>query len=700
MIPADSRISSCGRLECKPGLGYTRFPLQASTDGNAIVYEATPLSPSGGAAVENEYIARRTPDGWQNVNLTPSRLTSRGGAGGKGYKAFDPGLGRGLMQQGLPSLTTAAPIEYPNFYLQPTGAPSTLGSLLINEPPNRLPGEGAGSLDLAYAGASADLTRVFFKANDALTEATPFAPEAAGGALGEANLYEWENGQLRLVNVGPGNAETFPGATFGSTAALTDAISADGSHVFWTTAAGQLYVRIAAQETRKVEDPGAFVVGSANGSKALLNDGCLYDIEIGGCEVLTTGQGGLDLGGFKGLLGHSKDLSRLYFVTGPTEGTGDLTSGSTTVGDVHTSGSFRIGQTIEGEGIPAGTIVIAVGSGTLQFSGAPTKTTADAKLAAQGLLAGGEPNSAGATATVRGLNLYSWSNGSSSFVATLEPKDTANWQAAEASPSGNWFVFLSRVPLTGYDSTGPCESKLGETFQVPCPEAFIYNSASGSLQCASCNPTGTSPLGGTVLRELESATPANSPSYQPRFLIDSGRLYFDTQDSLTPADTNAGAEDVYQFEPNGVGTCVSEGGCVSLISAGREAGDSNFIAMDPSGNNVFFTTRDRLVPTDKDELIDLYDARVGGGIASEAVSPPRPCLGEACQPAQPAGTESQPNSSSPTEGNVKSTKCKKGKVKRHGHCVKKGKHKKGKHKKHKQHKHKAHGQKSKQGGSK
>ena len=50
---------------------------------------------------------------------------------------------------------------------------------------------------------------------------------------------------------------------------------------------------------------------------------------------------------------------------------------------------------------------------------------------------------------------------------------------------------------------------------------------------------------------------------------------------------------------------------------------------------MFFFTRQALVGQDEDELVDLYDARVGGGIAAQNPPPPAaPCLGEACHPAQ------------------------------------------------------------------
>ena len=45
-------------------------------------------------------------------------------------------------------------------------------------------------------------------------------------------------------------------------------------------------------------------------------------------------------------------------------------------------------------------------------------------------------------------------------------------------------------------------------------------------------------------------------TYQPRYLSDSGRLFFDSPDALVPRDTN-GLEDVYEYEPEGVGGCTS-----------------------------------------------------------------------------------------------------------------------------------------------
>jgi hypothetical protein len=667
VLPADSRISSCGYPECKPGLGYTRFPLQSSPDGGAIAYEGTTsFTPGAGAPVENSYIARRDPSaGWLTANPTPALMGSRGG---NGYKAFDPGLTETLLQQNLPALTAALP-EYANLYRQATASPLALENLLTQAPPNRPPGLGSDELELTYRGASADLSRVFFTANDALTAETPSAPEASGGPAGEVNLYEWAAGQLALVNVLPANTASSPGAAFAPAASY--GVSADGSRAFWTSKAGGLYVRIDATETRQIEDPGKFLAASADGTEVLLDDGCLYDVEAEACEDLTADQSEVHQGGFGALLGKSEDLSRVYFVIRPTKGTGDLSKGSTAVTDVHaTTGAFRVGQAIVGAGIPAGATIVAVGTETLQLSAPATEASADAALAAQGLLTGNEENSEGAKAQAGGPNLYAHEEGSTTFIATLAAKDSAGGADSEASPGGHWLAFLSVAPLTGYDNLGPCEhTGGGETLLIPCPEVFLYDSDTGELRCPSCNSTNARPLGEAVLRQIEGST------QKPRYLTDSGRLFFDTQDSLVAADTNAGAEDVYQFEPAGIGTCGREAGCVSLISGGREATDSNFLAMDPAGENVFFTTRERLLPADTDELIDLYDARVGGGFAFESAPAPSGCSGEACQPALPAPPAPQPNSQAQTEGNYHPPKCKKGQVRRGGKCVKKNQHK-------------------------
>jgi hypothetical protein len=609
VLPADPLTASCGGAGCKPGSLAIHYPMQSAPDGDAVAYEGSAFG-SGGATGENGYVARRDPNlGWQTVNPTPSLLKSRA----PGFRAFSEDLGESVLGPLQPTLSPQVPTGYEELYAQPTTAPFAVRPLIGEATRQRT----AGEFKVRYAGASADLSRVFFAANDALTEETASAPAAVDGGASKFNLYEWERetGTLRLVNVTPGGT-TAPGASFGAGSA--HAVSADGSRVFWSDEAGQVFVREDAEDTTEIPDAGNFLAAATDGSRVLLADGHLYDLEDEATSDLTAGKGG-----FQGLVGQSDDLTRIYFVD-----TAALTGAEE---------ACR-------EGVAGEEICEAAQAGE--------------------------------------DNLYAWSEGTTKFVATLLGADNSaafagDWQAlpgnrtAEASPGGEYLAFQSRAQLTGFGNVGPCKfnGETNEPIDSPCPEAFLYDAQNGKLSCPSCNPSGSAPLGRSTLRQIDG----DGSLPQPRYLLDSGRLFFDSGDSLSPRDTNEGVEDVYEAEPQGIGGCGRPGGCVALVSAGTESSDSNFLATDPSGADVFFTSRDRLVASDTDELFDLYDAREFGGFPP--ILPPQPCLGEGCQTPSPAAADPPPSSATfAGPGNAKPAKprgCPKGKVRRHGRCVKK-----------------------------
>lgn len=593
---------------------YVFFAMQSAEDGNTVAYEGTPFSTAGGV-VENEYVARRDPaTGWHTVGLTPSIMVR----GSHSYDGFDRSLNGSVFVDRLGRIDALDAVAgYANLYTQSTTNPLALTPLLTNGLPfNR----SAAELIVKYAQVSADGSRIFFAVNDALT------PEAEDGGAGKFNLYEWHAGQLSLVNVMPGG-ETEAGASFATASANT--VSEDGLRAFFSDAAGQVYVREGGI-TSQIPDSGKFLAAAKDGSRALLDDGFLYDLEAAKSTDLTEGQGG-----FLGEMGQSDDLTHVYFV--------------------------------DSKVLPAAEPVCREGDFAEVCESAANGAN----------------------------NLYAWEEGGQArFVAQLAALDSSevgfpaqlDWvkipamRSAEASPSGRYLAFMSQRPLTGYDNTGPCANdNAGGFLPGPCPEAYLFDAATGRLVCASCNPTGARPLGWARLTVI-----SEGKSYlQPRYLADSGRLVFGTKDSLSPLDTNEGFEDVYQWEPAGVGGCASEsaeGGCVSLISSGHEANTSRLVATDETGRNVFFVTRDRLVPGDKDELVDLYDAREGGGFAAETETHRGECQGESCQPPVAAPNDPTPGSSSfDGPGNVKESS-------------KKAKHQKKKNHKKKHHKKKHHRQ--------
>jgi hypothetical protein len=225
-----------------------------------------------------------------------------------------------------------------------------------------------------------------------------------------------------------------------------------------------------------------------------------------------------------------------------------------------------------------------------------------------------------AGATPGGDNLYLRHNGNTRFIAALSPvDDTAehdaltseplgDWSAlptfrtAEVSPSGQYVAFGSVSALTGQAAAGA--------------EVFRYAAGTGSLVCVSCSPTGAVvPQTRIPYSFLAGINGAN----RRRYVLNDGRVFFTTTAALVAQDRN-GEQDVYEWEDE----------APHLISPGTSGGAfAVFAGASASGSDVFFTTRQSLLPGDGDEINDMYDAREEGGFPP--ASPPVGCaLGEAC----------------------------------------------------------------------
>lgn len=583
VFPLEPFVSTPSCLECKPGGFAYRYPVQSAPDGDRIAYQGEPFSSQSGTGNPNEYLSERTSEGWRTTALNPPLLEQNSLAGAR---AFSADLERDVLGQRSPSLTPAAPLGTANLYIQNTLSPSSLAPILQSAGPNV-----GDQMKVTFAGASANLDHVFFSADDALTEATASEP-AAFYEPGRANLYESIDGVIRLINVLPGNESSVPGASFGEphmtgvrTEALEPAISADGEMVYWTAPSGQVYVREDGVRTIELPDhSGGFTAASTDGRKVLLSDGHLLTVAEGGgtSEVDLTG----GAGGFLGIVGESNDLSNFY------------------------------------------------------FADEEALTTS--------------PNLEGEHAVTGFGNIFSWSetSGEVTFVAAVGPAEVqeyaTDWaqspveRTAQSSPDGGWLAFTTNRSLANSaNNLGPCAKNFGTEFvEAPCRNVFLYGAASRRLVCASCSRSGEAPLGNSTLVRLERASPAFK---QPRYLTNAGRLYFDSPNRLSAVDNNK-AEDVYEFESAGSGTCAEPSGCVELISSGTGRYDANLMEVDEDGENVFFTTRNQLTPRDTDGLVDLYDARERGGLASETANARSECQGEACQ--SPAPVTSLPTVSS------------------------------------------------------
>jgi DNA-binding beta-propeller fold protein YncE len=258
------------------------------------------------------------------------------------------------------------------------------------------------------------------------------------------------------------------------------------------------------------------------------------------------------------------------------------------------------------------------------------------------------------------------------LVAMLSAEDAPDWQAIESttdlaaetsrvSPSGEYLAFMSDRSLTGYDNADATPA--GEAEGAHDEETYLYNASSERLVCASCNPSGARPKGvfdegagpnntdgiGLLVDRLETWSSRFSPIsdhwlagsvpgwtgvgiehsfYQSRYLTDNGRLFFTSPDHLVPSATSD-KEKVFEYEPDGLGSCHSEAGCVGLVSSGNSEHESAFLDASASGNDVFFLTQARLAPQDVDTNFDIYDAHV-----CEASSPCPPAPSAAPAPCQ------------------------------------------------------------------
>jgi hypothetical protein len=144
-----------------------------------------------------------------------------------------------------------------------------------------------------------------------------------------------------------------------------------------------------------------------------------------------------------------------------------------------------------------------------------------------------------------------------------------------------------------------------------------------------------------------------------RALLDNGQVFFDSRDRLVPEDTNDKV-DVYRWD----------NGQLDLVSSGKGSDNAKYADVSLDGRSVFFYTGERLVGQDVDSTNDVYAARIGGGLSAQNPrQPDAPCFGEGClgPTPQPPGEVSPgsngfngPRNAKPTANQHKAKKCGKG----------------------------------------
>jgi hypothetical protein len=628
--------------------------IQAAQSGDAITYgAAAPLeaNPAGNRALEVAQAFSIRRDGasgpvWETADITTPNNPELGLVNvvkADEYGLFSQDLSLGLVE---PPHNTPLPPLPPDAertsYIRnnATGEYDALVTAENVPPETKFGGCYCNNkAEFNFVSATPDLSHVVLESNVPLTSSAESLPREAF----HQGLYEWSGGQIQLVSVLPADEGGEPiYGELGREGFVRHAISDDGSRVIWGEtdqgiSATSLFMRDTVRgETVKLAKDAKFETASNNASRVFFSTGEVkVSEEEGDLEVyeVTSGKGEplagetkmlTDTGDVEGVIGASEDGSYIYFVD------------SGVLGDGAQHGAEEGGNNLYVE----------------RYS-----ETAKAWEAPVFITSGAAKNS--------------WGRGTNSEVVSL-PEMTSR-----VSPDGRYLAFMSAKSLTGYDNR---DADSG----VPDEEVFLYHAPeslsgeTGELVCASCDPTGARPMGvfdpdgeGAGLQidfgnlwnhntwlaatipawehedDFENVHPA---VYQPRYLSDSGRLFFNSADALVPADVN-GKADVYEYEPVGIGSCQPPGyaqsasvvfvekigGCVGLISAGTSSEESSFLDASENGENVFFLTESRLSPQDYDTNFDVYDAHECSSSSAcpppVALAPPPCATGDACKAA-------------------------------------------------------------------
>jgi hypothetical protein len=597
----------------KRGADVIGVPLRtrSSSDGEAVSYGAvTSFGDSAGSSTAGvDYMSVRGPDGWLTHPLSPFQTPTPQATGfsssqftGEFSGDLEEGIFRGLTP--VPGTGGDNVAGVANLYLASgmrSGAPHFQ---LLSDAAAPVPAVSEEtSPHIAFAGASADFKHVVFETHDNLT---PYA-----GGQGE-KAYEWTGGEERLVGILPDDACVAPpcvapestigaGALLGSYGETTytnlaHAISEDGSRIFFT-----------AGSSLKRWSGGGGIAGNLGNSVGFA--GSLY--------VRIDGQSTVQIDASERSTPDPNGPGRSHFLMATPDGKTVLFLSLEELVNADTDGSGVSLYRYEADA-PAGhrlslvdtagvlvyhIIAMTPDAGYMYFLGGPqgdvyVKHGSDVHRIALGIVSPLTNNNFGQFGS--------------------DPTLQSNWDEARMSADGRRLLFGSNE-----------DQGLYAPFNPEATELYLYDYASDRLTCASCGENGTSlsspaSFNGNRWQFIDHGAPGYSAGiYNNTPLSSDGRyVFFSTRDSLVAGDTN-GHLDAYSYDV--------ETGKLHLISSGECNCDSLFLTASSSGRDVFFSTHQSLVRADVDNLSDIYDARIGGGIAVQNAVAPAECQGDACQ---------------------------------------------------------------------
>jgi hypothetical protein len=598
----------------------------AATDGNGVVFNSrNQFADAVGSAVSGQttYLARRGESGWSTHSITPmprpDALQTFFGA--TKVQVFSDDLSRAILWgYDLPAVTEEEPNRI-NIYGEDTASHS-LQSLTVSRKEPRDVLSPFEFLNERALGVSADARHFAFTSPARLVQ-QPAIPVG-----GRPKLYQSDNGALSLAGILPdgtvpaGGAAVFPRN-------YKHAMSSDGSRLAFTSPVNfgatpeetsQLYLRIDGDRTVWVSEP-------EGSEQSTPRNVFLQAMSPDGHTVLFVSDSRLldeD---------HNTGPDLYRWIDGPDpayESNLTLISHSGDVPEDFAFGGTVVGLADDGQRIYYHTL----GSKIVLWEPQETRVITSA-VSREG--------TAGRRLTAA----------------------DSNPGLGRVAPDGN---YLSLVVADAPDNVHGITGR--RTFAHFA--AYLYDRRNDTLRCVSCTSAGVR-NDSSVLPEVTLGNPTvHNIGDRPHFLADDGHLYFSTADSLLPGDVN-GVRDAYSYDPRT--------GDLSLLSTGQGSDPAGWAAASDNGDDAFIATRQPLVAGDTDNLVDLYDARVGGGFPEPPPSA-APCAGEGCQ-----GASSPP----PAAPSVASAATSRGNLKqrRHSRRCTRPKHRAGKCRAHKHRKHAA-----------
>jgi hypothetical protein len=604
--------------------------IQASEGGDGIAYIAKgPIDaepPGNRSIADTQLLARRGPGGWVTQDIATAHEKVAGMEIGKlsEYKLFSGDLSFGLVEPtGATPLSSQASERTP--YRRGLSGEYTPLVTAGNVPPGtQFGGEESKEQPEHFTGgvlavaAAPDLSHIVLSSPQALT------PGFVSG--GKSSLYEWSGGSLQLISILPpnGKGEEKPAAESGFQSFVGEqdnmvrhAVSRDGTRIVFEAENAGLFVRdLSRQETVRLDLTEKGARGAGGGERAVFQDASSNGTKIFFTDAARLTTSATAKEGEPDLYMCELHLVAARLACGLTDLTVDRNAGEA---------ANVLGAVLGVD--EAGRYVYFVANGALTAGAAH------------------EDN----------LYVYDTVTNERRLIAILSSNDAPDWGAgpagvasnlgnvtARVAPTGRYMAFMSQRSLTGYDNRDSHSSQ-------PDEEVYLYDLATNTVRCVSCNPSGARPVGvfdreefpGLLVdrpqlwpnRWLAGSIPGwtrvdkGHALYQSRYLANDGRLFFNSADALVPQDAN-GKEDVYEYEPNGVGSCSREAGCVALISSGTSSEESAFLDASNEGEDVFFMTAAKLAPQDVDSAFDVYDAHVCSTASPCPAAPasvPPPC---------------------------------------------------------------------------